>query len=205
MAANLVTQVLVALSAFGNVMTVTFAQARVNQELAKEGVVPFPKFWASNWPRGAPGAGLLLHWIPSAIIIIAVPFGDAYDFILDVEGYPGSWIDFFVVVGFFWLRYSQPQLVRPFRCWYPVAIFYLAAQVFQMVAPLLYPPGGVGDTSLPYWLSSVVGVVILIFAVLYWFVWRIALPAIGRFRWRPEHEYLSDGTAVVVYRKDKRA
>jgi amino acid transporter len=67
--------VLIALSAFGNVLTVTFAQARVNQELAKEGVIPFPRFWASTWPRGAPGAGLLLHWIPSFIIIIAIPFG----------------------------------------------------------------------------------------------------------------------------------
>ncbi|KAL4988397.1 amino acid permease-domain-containing protein [Aspergillus falconensis] len=40
--------VLIAISAFGTVMTVTFAQARVNQELAKEGVIPFPTFWASS-------------------------------------------------------------------------------------------------------------------------------------------------------------
>ncbi|KAF2770771.1 high affinity methionine permease [Teratosphaeria nubilosa] len=196
--------VLIAISAFANVMTVTFATARVNQELAKEGVVPFPKFWASSWPRGAPGAGLLLHWIPSFIIIVAIPFGDAYNFILDVESYPSSWIYFFVVLGFFWLRYSQPKAVRPFRCWLPVAVFYLAAQVFQMVAPFLRPPGGKGDTSLPYWLSSVVGIAILGFAVGYWFVWRIVMPSFGRFKWVPEHDRLSDGTAVVVYHKDKR-
>ena len=67
--------VLVALSALGNVLTITFAQARVNQELAKEGVIPFPKFWASAWPVGAPSAGLLLHFIPSFIIIVAIPLG----------------------------------------------------------------------------------------------------------------------------------
>lgn len=117
--------VLVAISAFANVMVFTFAQARVNQELAKEGVLPYPKFWASSWPRGAPGAGLLLHWIPSFIVIVAIPFGDAYNFLLDIEGYPGAWIDFFVVVGFFWLRYSRRDIVRPFRCWLPVAGFYL--------------------------------------------------------------------------------
>ena len=203
-AAEKAISVLIALSAFGNVMTVTFAQARVNQELAKEGIIPFGKFWASSWPSGAPGAGLLLHWIPSFIIIVAIPFGDAYNFILDVEGYPGSWIDFFVVVGFFWLRYARADLVRPFRCWIPVAIFYLAAQVFQMVAPFLRPPGGVGDTSLPYWLSSVVGIAILAFAALYWVVWRIVLPLVGRFQWQPEHETLSDGTNVVLYRRSKR-
>lgn len=76
--AQKVISVFVALSALGNVLTVTFAQSRVNQELAKEGVIPFGKFWASSWPRGAPGAGLLLHFIPSLIVIIAIPAGDAY-------------------------------------------------------------------------------------------------------------------------------
>lgn len=196
--------VLIALSAFGNVMTVTFAQARVNQELAKEGVIPWPKFWASNWPFGSPAAGLLLHWIPSFIIIVAIPFGDAYNFILDVEGYPGSVVDFFVVLGFFWLRYSAPQLSRPFRCWWPVAVFYLAAQGFLMVAPFLSPPGGKGDTSLPYWLSSVVGIAILVGGAVWWAVRFKILPWVMRVDLKPTHETLGDGTAVVVYKGVKR-
>jgi amino acid transporter len=196
--------VLIAISALGNVLTVTFAQARVNQELAKEGVIPFPKFWASTWPVGAPSAALFLHWIPSFIVIVALPFGDAYDFILDVEGYPGSVIDMFVVAGFFWLRYSQPQLKRPFRCWLPVAAFYAAAQAFLIVTPWLRPPGGVGSTPpLPYWLYIVVAISVLVPGVLYWVVWVKVLPAIGRYRLVPEHEYLKDGTAVVVYQKVK--
>jgi amino acid transporter len=76
--AQRVISVFVALSALGNVITITFAQSRVNQELAKEGVIPFGQFWASNWPTGAPGPGLLLHFIPSFIVIIAIPAGDAY-------------------------------------------------------------------------------------------------------------------------------
>lgn len=160
--------VLIAISAFGNVLTVTFAQARVNQELAKEGVIPFPKFWASNWPVGAPSAALFLHWIPSFIVILAIPFGIAYQFILELEGYPSSIINFFVVVGFFWLRYSEPQLARPFRCWLPVAAFYMVAQAFLIVAPFLRPPGGVGSTPpLPYWLYPVVGIAVLGAGVLY--------------------------------------
>lgn len=203
-AAQKAISVLIAISAFGNVMTVTFAQARVNQELAKEGIIPFPKFWASSWPKGAPGAGLLLHWIPSFIIIVAIPFGDAYNFILDVEGYPGSVINFAVVVGFFWLRYAEPGLTRPFRCWIPVAAFYMVAQAFLMIAPFLRPPGGVGDTSLPYYLSSVIGIVILAAAALYWLSWRQIFPAIGRYTLQPQHEKLSDGTAVVVWQKIKK-
>jgi amino acid transporter len=127
-------------------MTVTFAQSRVNQELAKEGVLPFSKFWASSWPFGSPSAGLLLHFIPSFIVIIAVPFGDAYNFILDVEGYPGSVINFFVVLGFFYLRWKKPHWKRPFKVWWPVAVFYLLVQSFLMTAPFLKP---VSRTNLP--------------------------------------------------------
>ncbi|KAM0473661.1 hypothetical protein ACHAPX_008066 [Trichoderma viride] len=146
--------VLVALSAYGNVLTVTFAQSRVNQELAKEGVIPLPRFWASSWPFGSPSAGLILHFIPSFIVIVAIPFGDAYSFILDVEGYPGAVINFLVVAGLFYLRWKEPNAPRPFKVWLPVAVFFMAGQAFQLVAPFLRPPGGKGDTSLPYWLSG---------------------------------------------------
>ena len=184
-------------------MTVTFAQARVNQELAKEGVIPFPKFWASNWPFGSPSTGLLLHFIPSFIIIVAIPFGDAYSFIQDLEGYPLSIINFLVVAGLFYLRWKEPQVPRPFKVWWPVAFFFLVGQAFQLVAPFVRPPGGKGDTSLPYWLSSVVGIAILLGGVVYWAIWQKILPAIGGYTLVPEHSVLADGTRVVVYKKDK--
>ncbi|KAB2572130.1 High affinity methionine permease [Lasiodiplodia theobromae] len=196
--------VLVALSALGNVMTVTFAQSRVNQELAKEGVLPYASFWASSWPLGSPGAGLLLHFVPSFLVIVAVPFGDAYAFILDVEGYPGSVMNFLVVLAFFWLRYAAPRAHRPFRCWWPVAVFYLAAQCFLLVAPFLRPPGGKGDTSLPYWLYPIVGIAVLLGGVLYWAVWWKILPWKGKYTLVPEHERLADGTRVVVYKKVRK-
>lgn len=182
----------------------TFAQARVNQELAKEGVIPFPRFWASSWPFGSPSAGLLLHFVPSFIVIVAIPFGDAYNFILDLEGYPSSVIYFLVVMGLFWLRYRAPHIPRPFKVWWPVAGFFLAAQTFQLVAPFLSPPNGVGDTPpLPYWLYAVVGIALLAASVLYWFVWWVVLPAIGRYRLVPNPTTLKDGTVVVVFNKEK--
>ncbi|OJA09985.1 hypothetical protein AZE42_12695, partial [Rhizopogon vesiculosus] len=105
--------VFVALSALGNVITVTFAASRVNQELAKEGIpLPFGnKFWASNWPTGkSPLPGLIIHLIPSIIVIIGPPPAVAYPFILDMEGYPQQIINFFVVIGLFWLRWKKPNV-----------------------------------------------------------------------------------------------
>jgi len=74
--------VFVALSAFGNVLSVIFSQGRLVQELGREGILPFSSFWGSNWPFNAPLAGLFEHWLISSIIILAPPPGDAYNFIL---------------------------------------------------------------------------------------------------------------------------
>ena len=48
----------VALSNLGNVLAVSFAHARFNQELAKEGLLPASRFWASNKPFNAPAASV---------------------------------------------------------------------------------------------------------------------------------------------------
>ncbi len=196
--------VFVALSALGNVLTITFAQSRVNQELAKEGVIPGQRFWASTWPAGSPSAGLLLHFIPSFIVIVAIPFGDAFNFIVDVEGYPSSVIALFVVVGLFILRWQQPNAPRPFKVWYIVAIFFMAGQVFLLIAPFLYPPGGKGDTNLPYWLYPIIGIGALFLGVGYWFVWRHVLPWIGGYELQQNKVELADGTVVTTFQKIKK-
>ncbi|KAI0685727.1 amino acid transporter [Cytidiella melzeri] len=194
--------VFVALSALGNVMTVTFAAARVNQELAKEGVpLPFGnRLWATNWPIGTPLGGLIIHMIPSVIVIIAPPPNIAYPFILDVEGYPQQIINLFIVIGLFWLRWRRPNAVRPFKVWLPLAFFFLAASVFLLVAPFLRPANGVGDTPpLPYWLYCIVGIGVMIFGVVYWAVWAIVLPKLFGYTLAPAKDVLADGTVITVY------
>jgi len=51
----------VALSNIGNVLAVSFAHSRVNQELAREGLLPWSKFWASSKPYGTPAASVSNH------------------------------------------------------------------------------------------------------------------------------------------------
>ncbi|EPS98296.1 hypothetical protein FOMPIDRAFT_1017844 [Fomitopsis schrenkii] len=195
--------VFVALSAIGyNVITVTFGAARVNQELAKEGIpLPFGnRFWASNWPTGkSPLPGLIIHLIPSVIVIIAPPPSVAYPFIIDVEGYPQQIINLFVVVGLFWLRYRKPNAHRPFKVWWPLAVFYLAAAVFLLVAPFIRPPGGVGDTPpLPYYLYCLVGIAIMVVGVLWWTAWRV-VPRWFGYKYIGKKEKLQDGTVVTLF------
>lgn len=72
--------VFVALSAFGNVLSVIFSHGRLVQELGREGILPYSRLWASNKPFNAPLAGLFEHWVVSLVIILAPPPGDAYNF-----------------------------------------------------------------------------------------------------------------------------
>ncbi|KIP03101.1 hypothetical protein PHLGIDRAFT_26278 [Phlebiopsis gigantea 11061_1 CR5-6] len=184
--------VFVALSALGNVITVTFAASRVNQELAKEGIpLPFgSRFWASNWPTGkSPLPGLIVHLIPSVIVILAPPPSVAYPFILDVEGYPGQIINFFIVIGLFWMRWRRPDVPRPFKV---------------LVAPFLKPANGVGDTPpLPYYLYCLVGIAVMVTGVLYWASWRILLPRVFGYELVPRKEKLPDGTVITLFSRRK--
>ncbi|KAH9836157.1 high affinity methionine permease [Rhodofomes roseus] len=199
-----------------NVITVTFGAARINQELAKEGIpLPFGnRFWASNWPTGkSPLPGLIIHLIPSIIVIIAPPPSVAYPFILDLEGYPSQIINLFVVVGLFWLRYKKPNAHRPFKgasyhlkpsIWWPLAVFYLAAAVFLLVAPFIRPPGGIGDTPpLPYYLYCLVGIAVMVVGVLWWAAWRV-VPRWFGYKFIGRKEKLDDGTVVTLFSLAKR-
>ncbi|KAI0659946.1 amino acid transporter [Cubamyces menziesii] len=198
--------VFVALSALGNVITITFAAARINQELAKEGIpLPFGnRFWASNWPTGkSPLPGLIIHLIPSVIVILAPPPQVAYPFILDVEGYPGQIINLFIVIGLFWLRWHKPNVPRPFKVWLPLAVFFLAAAIFLLVAPFLKPANGKGDTPpLPYYLYCLVGIAIMVTGVLYWAAWRV-VPRWFGYEYVSRKETLSDGTVVTLFSRKK--
>ncbi|KAH8112502.1 high affinity methionine permease [Phellopilus nigrolimitatus] len=181
--------------------------SRLNQELAKEGIpLPFGnKFWASNWPTGkSPVPGLIMHLIPTVIVIIAPPPNVAYPFILDLEGYPAQIINLLVVLGLFWLRYKKPNAHRPFKVWWPFAGFFLAAAVFLIVDPFLRPANGVGDTPpLPYYLYCIIGISVLIAGIVYWAAWSVVLPRVFRYELVPEKETLSDGTVVIVFQRKK--
>ncbi|KAF9552199.1 hypothetical protein CPC08DRAFT_768479 [Agrocybe pediades] len=151
--------VFVAMSALGNVMSVTFSQGCVNQELGREGILPFWKFWDSNRPFNAPLVGLLLHWAICLIVIFALPPGDAYNFVINVISYPLSVINAAISFGILWMA------IRPYpgwpltRVWSLVcATFFGAVNVFLFIVPLTSPPEGAEPyESLPYWTHAVGG------------------------------------------------
>ncbi|OAA33492.1 Amino acid/polyamine transporter I [Moelleriella libera RCEF 2490] len=176
--------VFVALSAFGNVLSVIFSQGRLVQELGREGILPLSRFFASNRPFNAPLAGLFEHWLVTAITVIAPPAGDAYNFVLNLISYPLAIINVFVAGALIHLyRHREARAwYPPIRATLPVAVFFLLSNIYLVVAPFVPPESGQSVyESLPYWIHCVVGFGVLLVGALYWLIWAVLLPRIGRY------------------------
>ncbi|OCL05471.1 APA family basic amino acid/polyamine antiporter [Glonium stellatum] len=176
--------VFVALSAFGNVLSVIFSQGRLVQELGREGILPYSSFWASNRPFNAPLAGLWEHWLVSVIIMLAPPPGDAYNFILNVISYPLAIVNVFVAAGllYLYLPNSKIKWSPPFRASWPVALLFLLSNVYLVIAPFIPPKAGQNVyKSLPYYLHCAVGMGIIAAGGVYWLIWAIVLPRVGKY------------------------
>ncbi|PVH97418.1 amino acid transporter [Periconia macrospinosa] len=197
--------VFVALSAFGNVLSVIFSQGRLVQELGREGILPFSRLWASNRPFNAPLAGLFEHWLVSVIIMLAPPPGDAYNFILNVISYPLAIVNVFVAGALIhlYLNRAKWNWHPPISATLPVAVFFLLSNIYLVVAPFVPPEDGdsVYET-LPYYLHCLVGIAIILAGGVYWLVWAVILPKIGNYRLEREEVVDNiDGWERHVFRR----
>ncbi|KAI0400833.1 methionine permease [Xylaria palmicola] len=194
----------VALSAAGNVMVVTFALARLNQEIARSGFLPFSRHLSSSKPFGAPLGGLIVHYIPSVLVIALPPTDEVYSFILEVEGYPGQFYALATTLGLIWLRYRRPDLRRPFRAWMPAVAFRAVLSLALLAAPF-FPPRNPDPDGLWYATYAVVGVGIIVFGLLYWLVWTVILPRLGGYTLQEKEDVLDDGTTITMLARVPKA
>ncbi|AEO56501.1 hypothetical protein MYCTH_2090611 [Thermothelomyces thermophilus ATCC 42464] len=167
----------VALSNIGNVLAVSFAHSRVNQELAREGVLPWSKFWASTRPFNTPAASLFLHWIITVIVLVAPPPGPAYNFIVNLYTYPGAWINAFVAGGLIYLRLTKSEnWSSPWQTYLPVPVIFLCLNIFLVVTPFMPPNSDWNADGYPYYAFPLVGTGVLLLGALYWLVWTRLWP-----------------------------
>jgi amino acid transporter len=79
--------------------------------------------------------GLIVHYIPSLLVITLPPSAEAYSFILEVEGYPGTIYALATSIGLLLLRYKRPDLKRPFKAWTSAVMVRIALSVALLAAP----------------------------------------------------------------------
>ncbi|EEY17226.1 high-affinity methionine permease [Verticillium alfalfae VaMs.102] len=179
-----------------------FAHARLNQEFAREGLLPFSRFWASNRPFNAPAAALFLHWIVTVIVLVAPPAGPAYNFIVDLYTYPGPWVLTFVCAGLIYLQWTEKEnWSSPWHTYLPISVLYLLANAFLCIVPFIPPTGSSDPDGYPYYVFPVVGVGVLLLGAFWWLCWTKIWPSIGGHKIVAEREYDEQGHEVIRYKK----
>ncbi|ONH65193.1 High-affinity methionine permease [Cyberlindnera fabianii] len=190
--------VFVALSALGNVMSVIFSQGRIIQALGREGILPFPKFFATSRPFNSPFIGLFQHWVVCVITIVAPPPGDAYNFIMNLISYPLNIVNLFVAIGLLYLniQHRRNKLVwtPPIRASIPVIIFFGLASLYLVVAPYIPPSAGQSVyNDLPYYVHCVTAWGIFGLGAVYWLFWAKILPKLFGYKLHIEEVIGEDG------------
>jgi amino acid transporter len=167
------------ISAFGNIAATSFAQARVNQELGKDGLLPFSNFWKGSSQWNTPAAGLFLHWLVSVTVIIVPPPGEIYNFLVDIGGYPVSVISVAISAGLLYLQRTQSEGWRsPFYAKKIYIIIFLLSNCLLLVLPWIRPINGKGDSRFPYYAYPATALAILSLGGVYWIWWAKLKPLV---------------------------
>ncbi|KAK3332514.1 amino acid permease-domain-containing protein [Cercophora scortea] len=195
--------VFIALSSLGNVFAQSFAMPRVKQELAKEGILPISRFWASDWPFNAPTGAIFLHWIITSTFILGSQTEDVYVFVTNTFIYSGNWIKFFLGIGLLYLNFTPSERWAEqrtnFRSSPLLTLFWIISLLYVLAAPFV--PNKLLQT-IPFYVVPALGTSLLAIGTGYWLVWAKVLPAFG---FRIEHEIVQmpDGSERVKYKRVK--
>ncbi|KAF5027072.1 hypothetical protein F66182_841 [Fusarium sp. NRRL 66182] len=183
--------VLVMLSAYGNLLAVLIGSSRMIREIGRQGVLPFTTFWVSTKPFGTPIGPYLLKWLMTFIMIAAPPAGDAFQFVVSLKTYPEGLFYLAMSIGLYIVRRHNKSVGRgrpEFKAWDVFAVFFILVQVFIVVMPWWPPKGGpyAGDVSFWYATYCVVGIAIMILCGIYYVFWIYIIPKWRGYAIRPE-------------------
>ncbi|KAK4188704.1 putative permease [Podospora australis] len=200
---NRVMPLFIALSSLGNVFAQSFAMPRVKQELAKEGVLPWSRFWSSDWPFNAPSGAIFLHWIITTVFILASQTQDLYTFVTNVFTYSSNWIKVFLGIGLVYLNFAPSERWAEqrttFRSSPILTIFWIVSLLF--VQSVMFIPNNI-LVSIPSYVVPALGTSLLAIGTVYWIIWAKVLPYFG---YHIQHEIVQmpDGSERVKYKRVK--
>jgi len=98
--------------------------------------------------------------------------------------YPLAIVNAFVAGGllYLYLHRKSWNWHPPISATLPVVIFFLLSNIYLVVAPFVPPEDGQNVyENLPYWIHCVVGFGIILAGGVYWLIWAVILPKIGKY------------------------
>ncbi|KAL1586007.1 hypothetical protein WHR41_04735 [Cladosporium halotolerans] len=190
--------ILVILSAFGNLVTVLIGQSRVIREIGRQGVLPYPKFWVTTKPFGTPIGPYLLKWTMTVIMIVAPPAGDAFNFVVDLQNYPESVFFFLMAVGLYLIRRQRRNLGierSEFKAWDVAVGLFILVKLLLLAMPWVPPKTGANGGSVSFWYATycVTGLAIIGVCGVYYYFWIYLIP---------KHKGYAIRQKRVVYQED---
>ncbi|KAL0941687.1 high-affinity methionine permease [Colletotrichum truncatum] len=197
---------LIALASFGNMIAVIIGLSRRIRECGRQGVLPWTRFWVSTKPFGTPLGPYAVIWFLTALMILAVPAGDAFTFVNDLGIFPQAAFNLAMAVGIYVVRWRRSKLNLPepeFKAWHVVIIFNICIQLYLLIMPWYPPAGGqyAGDVSFWYATYAVTGVGILLACAAYYWLWASLIPKWRRYKLRQELVSFEDGAQSNQLRK----
>jgi amino acid transporter len=166
-------KICMAMSAFGNILAVTYTASKVKQSIAIQRILPFWRYLQKDnkTPKGA----LALHWFTSVIFIAAAPtHSDGYSFAIGLYTYGHILITVFVAIGLLKLRtrmrshpnHSNYQLTffrsKPFL-WAVAIIFAIGNLLIVIFAGKTHNVG-----KIPRWWWPVTTAILFFASFVYW-------------------------------------
>ncbi|CCX04864.1 Similar to High-affinity methionine permease; acc. no. P50276 [Pyronema omphalodes CBS 100304] len=203
---------LCALSAFGNLIAVTLVAAKVKQEIAKEGVLPFSKFWSRQYKfsfsRNAgrterPG----IHAV-SVLLVMTPPSGDSYTLLSNLYAYSiEACIGLLLAAGLLYERYNkdgvhdqQWKTIRGFTPWFGpvIPIFYLLTNIILVCVPWMHSGESIIMKSIPWFVFPTVAVSVFAAGFVYWVIFRFIVPPMAGYVLHVQRVPYFDGKIFVL-------
>ena len=155
-----------------------FSCIRTLTLIRRQGVLPFPRFWASTFPFGTPLGPYFVKWAMTILMILAPPAGDAFNFsmpylpiagttsahtytqlVVDLQTYPATIFNLLVAIGLYIVRYRRRKLGlarAEFRAWDVSVLFNIAANTFLVIMPWYPPAAGRNGGDVSFWYATYV-------------------------------------------------
>ncbi|KAF2108836.1 amino acid permease-domain-containing protein [Lophiotrema nucula] len=196
-------QVATGLSAFMNLLFVTYTSARVKQAIAWQRIIPFSSFFGSHSMQfDSPGGGLFLHWIFTIIplLFLGKMHSDGRIFVTGLFQYGYEILTVFMAIGLFRLK-SRMRLSNPL--WdhtylknplllASVALTFAGLNIVVMVMTAL--PVDEGRIPRFYWAVAMGGLAAA--GTLYWAFFRLFQANDPKRRWNVASKM---GVEVFIY------